>query len=78
MTILASNLVKERKLDKLFYSGANVETSFQQLYNKLFNLFHEKWKTMEDKSMMAFNNNLKMFERELRTMSNDQLFFVLG
>jgi|JI6StandDraft_1071083.scaffolds.fasta_scaffold12078_10 hypothetical protein len=69
ITLLCSNLVRERKVDQLFVGNGNPESAFQQLYNNTFNRFHNFFNGLRDKSMMSFNSNLKQFERELRQLT---------
>jgi hypothetical protein len=70
--MMGIELMKEMRVPVDFWSFENeteILGKYQLLYNMLFMEFDEFWKSVEDKSIMEFNNNLNKFKSGIRSRS---------
>lgn len=70
--MMGIELMKEMRVPVDFWSfesETEISDKYQLLYNMLFMEFDEFWKSVENKSIMEFNNNLNKFKLALRSRS---------
>jgi hypothetical protein len=70
--MMGIELMKEMRVPVDFWSfesETEILGKYQLLYNMLFMEFDEFWKSVENKSIMEFNNNLNKFKSAIRSRS---------